>query len=378
MLKRLIYVAIAICLIIISVYININSFNVLTTILPVAAGTLLFKAFSKQHKAQDNIVNEITMSEKFKNIFGNFKNIIKETIQATEDFAVVTKHSDEIEEDISLAVSEIADNISEQASFLEESANITKELGSEVEQSILNSESMAIASQELRSATDKGRETITSLNETFIKNSIANEKVINEVTILAENSNKISSISSTITSITHQINLLALNASIEAARAGEAGRGFAIVAHEVKKLAEQSAGSSGEITEVVKKIEENIKSLQDKIESSIEINKKTGENVEFSNSAFNKLEDAFKFLEENMEKVILSLLEIDSKKSIVVSNITNAAHMAQNIAETSKQVSSSNKEHKQEFTQMLKAIEKNNEVLNKLKSSILNNEEVFL
>ena len=84
------------------------------------------------------------------------------------------------------------------------------------------------------------------------------EQAITRISSLENKSNQISNISIIITDIAAQTNLLALNAAIEAARPGEHGKGFSVVAEELRKLAEQSHQSAIEIKELISKVQEDM------------------------------------------------------------------------------------------------------------------------
>lgn len=169
--------------------------------------------------------------------------------------------------------------------LLHQLVNITADVSASVRQ-------VAVSTGECSAAASQGQTIIDQTVDKMhnIKDLVS--KTAQAVETLGNSTQEIAQITGMITEIARQTNLLALNAAIEAARAGEAGRGFAVVADEVRKLAEQSGNATQGIAAIISKIQAETGSAVDAMQQSVQQVEQGVEITQTSGAAFTKIVEA--------------------------------------------------------------------------------------
>lgn len=213
---------------------------------------------------------------------------------------------------------EVALGAGEQTSAVDKTVDMVKEIDFSIDEIASNAITVAALSAEaLEVATTGSR----SVSHAVTQMGTINITVQNTATVIRElgsASDQIEQIVQTITAIAGQTNLLALNAAIEAARAGEQGRGFAVVADEVRKLAEQSKDSANTITQIVGNIQLQTKDAIRKMDHSAH-EVLAGEQVVLAaGQSFQQIENKISKVNESVQGITVAARQLATSSNNVI------------------------------------------------------------
>ncbi len=253
------------------------------------------------------------------------------------------------------AVISMAESAGEQCDELSGVATQTDGMTNEMRNMFDASQEMKKTAQNSREGVEQGRAAVNEAVGSMQQMASQMEEASKVVGTLGERSKEIGQIVETISNIADQTNLLALNAAIEAARAGEAGRGFSVVAEEVRKLAEQSGEAASNISALIGGIQKDTDAAVAVMERQNASVQESSAVVNRAGEAFAKIDDLVNELYGHIETSINSINHATASSQHVTEAVQKIQALADGVTDKSQNVSAATEEQASVMHQITEA-----------------------
>ncbi|WP_417597900.1 methyl-accepting chemotaxis protein [Oceanospirillum sp.] len=269
-------------------------------------------------------------------MINNLKSIIRNINEATDQLKASS-------DKVTIAAEKTNNSSETQSIQLENTSTAMNEMTMTVEEVARNASQASTAAKEANEYSEQGINVVKEMNDNISTLLSGLEKVMVVTTKLEKETQGIGSILEVIDAISEQTNLLALNAAIEAARAGEHGRGFAVVADEVRSLANRTKESTNEIQSLISSLQNEAQRSVDLMHSNIEDARTTAGKSDAADKALQSIIESVSVI-ENMNAQIATAAEeqthVASEINVNIVEINDLAKMTYESSNSNKDMAS--------------------------------------
>ncbi|MGL4269259.1 MAG: methyl-accepting chemotaxis protein [Plesiomonas sp.] len=266
-----------------------------------------------------------------KDEFGDMARALEQTRQNLRGIVTVQNNTAQelsaIAEVMSLAMRETGESTQEEFAEIDQLASAMSEMSSTVQDVAQNTELASQSTAESAEQAKQGAVFVSKTTEVIRQLSSDIRDSALAVNQVEEQVDSIGSVVSTIRGISEQTNLLALNAAIEAARAGEQGRGFAVVADEVRQLAQRTQNATVEIQEMISQLQNSAQQAVTLMEQSVVEAADGTEQIERAGSEFTRIESSVLRINEMNFQIASAAQQQSSVAQEMSHNLTNVREL---------------------------------------------------
>ncbi len=235
-------------------------------------------------------------------------------------------------DEVARSVDAISSGVTETVKNMESQTDMTAQIGNIIDNLISVKNHTLESTNEAVNATEQGGKLVTQLKEKSDAIAVANQQVTEVAQELQEKINSAEEITQIIYQVSSQTNLLALNASIEAARAGEAGRGFSVVADEIRKLADNTKQSIDKITDLLQGVTKLADQTSELVMNSVRASEAQAEDINHVTGAFQSIAGVVDVLHNNMTSLDELSNNLQESNTVIIDSLANQQAASEEIA----------------------------------------------
>ncbi|WP_160685600.1 methyl-accepting chemotaxis protein [Clostridium sp. C2-6-12] len=311
------------------------------------------------------------MIKKIKELIGEVSLVSNKVLKNVEEVAEISMESAEATKQISMAIGEIATGSTEQAKSSSEAIEQIRVLGQKIDVVMENTQKVKAISSETKEIGNSSIVVVKELNERTRQSLSMVQEINQDIYDLNDSSKEIEKIIEVIKSISDQTSLLSLNASIEAARVGEAGKGFTVVANEIKKLSDQSKEATMMISNIINNIQNKTKNTVNLVKEANDIFREQEKSVRNTDNAFRIIVQSTENISLQVENVTLVMNDIYSFKEKTIETVENISVLAEESSAATEEVLASVEEENLSVQELASLSNELKEAVQNLNESIL-------
>jgi methyl-accepting chemotaxis protein len=271
----------------------------------IAAGDLTVEPLDKAGSLEINQMNDAfgQMTEQLKGLIGSIEKASNEVAGMSQEIDKDNHNLQLLHNDIAASVGEITSGSQRISADLQQTVELIEQMDTQGKaNSVFATETVELGKL-ASGAAMRGRETVRNQQQLTVKNNESRKLMEASLRDFTQYSHQIEQMVASVSTVAEQTNLLALNAAIEAARAGEAGKGFAIVADEIRKLADESKISADAIYKSVGAIRQGTMNLSEAVQFGNELAKAETASMESMETSFVEIEDKFQAISGRLQQI---------------------------------------------------------------------------